>query len=43
MPQHSYTQLEEAYQKGVNKEHKPNQQEHTPCPPDRGRDAWRYQ
>ena len=24
MPQHSYKQLEEAYQKGVNKEHKPN-------------------
>ena len=24
MPQHSYEQLEEAYQKGVNKEHKPN-------------------
>ena len=23
MPQHSYKQLEEAYQKGVNKEHKP--------------------
>ena len=25
MPQHSYKQLEEAYQRGVNKEHKPNQ------------------
>ena len=25
MPQHSYKQLEEVYQKGVNKEHKPNQ------------------
>ena len=24
MPQHSYKQLEEAYQRGVNKEHKPN-------------------
>ena len=24
MPQHSYKQLEEVYQKGVNKEHKPN-------------------
>ena len=24
MPQYSYKQLEEAYQKGVNKEHKPN-------------------
>ena len=24
MPQHSYQQLEEAYQKGVNKEYKPN-------------------
>ena len=24
MPQHSYQQLEEAYQRGVNKEHKPN-------------------
>ena len=24
MPQHSYKQLEEAYQKGVNREHKPN-------------------
>ena len=24
MPQHSYKQLEEAYQKGVNKAHKPN-------------------
>ena len=24
MPQHSYKQLEEAYQKGVNKDHKPN-------------------
>ena len=24
MPQHSYKQLEEAYQKGINKEHKPN-------------------
>ena len=24
MPQHSYKQLEETYQKGVNKEHKPN-------------------
>ena len=24
MPQHSYEQLEEAYQRGVNKEHKPN-------------------
>ena len=24
MLQHSYKQLEEAYQKGVNKEHKPN-------------------
>ena len=24
MPQHSYKQLEEGYQKGVNKEHKPN-------------------
>ena len=24
MPQQSYKQLEEAYQKGVNKEHKPN-------------------
>ena len=24
MPKHSYKQLEEAYQKGVNKEHKPN-------------------
>ena len=23
MPQHSYKQLEEAYQRGVNKEHKP--------------------
>ena len=24
MPQHSYKQLEEAYQRGVNKDHKPN-------------------
>ena len=24
MPQHSYKQLEEAYQRGVNKEHEPN-------------------
>ena len=24
MPQHLYKQLEEAYQRGVNKEHKPN-------------------
>ena len=24
MPQHSYKQLEEVYQRGVNKEHKPN-------------------
>ena len=24
MPQHSYKQLEEAYQKGINKEHKTN-------------------
>ena len=24
MPQYSYKQLEEAYQRGVNKEHKPN-------------------
>ena len=24
MPQHSYKQLQEAYQRGVNKEHKPN-------------------
>ena len=24
MPQHSYKQLEKAYQRGVNKEHKPN-------------------
>ena len=24
MPKHSYKQLEEAYQKGVNKQHKPN-------------------
>ena len=24
MPQHSYIQLEEVYQRGVNKEHKPN-------------------
>ena len=24
MPQHSYKQLEETYQKGINKEHKPN-------------------
>ena len=24
MPQHSYKQLEEAYKRGVNKEHKPN-------------------
>ena len=24
MPQHSYKQLEEAYQRGINKEHKPN-------------------
>ena len=24
MPQHSYKQLEEGHQKGVNKEHKPN-------------------
>ena len=53
MPQHSYKQLEEAYQKGVNKEHKPNpartrntnqtQQEHTPCHLDKGRDAQRCQ
>ena len=24
MPQHSYKQLEEAYQRGINKDHKPN-------------------
>ena len=40
MPQHSYKQLEEAYQKGVRKG---TQQEHTPCPPDKGRDARRCQ
>ena len=41
MPQHSYKQLEEAYQKGVNKEQ--TQQEHTPCHPNKGRDDWRCQ
>ena len=30
MPQHSYKQLEEAYQRGVNKEHKPNTVENAP-------------
>ena len=43
MPQHSYKQLEKAYQKGVNKEHARTQQGHTPCPPNKGRDAQRCQ
>ena len=41
MPQHSYKQLEEAYQRGVNKEHKPNPARTHPCHPDKGRDAQR--
>ena len=43
MPQHSYKQLEEAYQRGVNKEHNQTQQECTPCHPNKGRHAWRCQ
>ena len=43
MLQHSYKQLEEAYQRGVNKEHNPSQLEYTPCHPDKGRDAQRCQ
>ena len=35
MPENSYKQLEEASQRGVNKEHKPN--------PDKGRDVQRCQ
>ena len=37
MPQHSYKQLEEAYQKGVNKEHKPNPAETHPMSSQQGK------
>ena len=37
MLQHSYKQLEEAYQKGVNKEHKPNPARTHPMPSRQGK------
>ena len=37
MPQHSYKQLEEAYQRGVNKDHKPNPARMHPMPSQQGK------
>ena len=37
MPQHSYKQLEEAYQRGVNKKHKPNPARTHPMPSQQGK------
>ena len=40
MPQHSYKQLEEAYQRGVNKEHKPNPARTHPMSSQQGKGCW---
>ena len=41
MPQHSYKQLEEVYQRGVNKEHKPNPARTHPMSSRQGKDTQR--
>ena len=40
MPQHSYKQLEEVYQRGVNKDHKPNPARTHPMSSQQGKGIW---